>query len=186
MPAFFLALIAAAFAGFGGRDYRLVAHLSAAFNGSAMVLVLGIVSSVVTAGIAAFGGSLIAEMVGGDASLMLAALALVWAGVEMAWPWRRALPKEPTRSAFAILIVLLAAQVGDAARFLILAVAVATASPVLAMAGGAFGGCMALTLAWSGEGRAFSAIRVRQVRLYLGCALALLGIVMGMMARGIV
>ena len=151
-----------------------------------MVLALGIISSVVTAAIAAFGGSVIAGLIGGDASLMLAALALVWAGVEMAWPWRRALPKEPTRSAFAILIVLLAAQVGDAARFLILAVAVATGSPVFAMAGGAIGGCISLTLAWSGEGRAFSTIRVRQVRLFLGCALALLGIVIGMMVRGIV
>lgn len=186
MPSLFLSFMGAVLAGFGGRDYRLVAHLSARFDGSAMVLVLGLASSLITAAVAAFGGSAIASIAGGNAGLMLAALALLWAGLEMIWPWRRALPQEPTRSAFAILAVLLATQIGDAARFLILAMAVATGSAPLTAMGGAIGGCAAIALAWSEAGRALPPALVRRMRMMLGVVLALSGVVLGVVARGIV
>ena len=58
------------------------------------------------------------------------------------------MPDEPTHSLGATAIVLLAHQLTDAARFLVFAIAVATAAPIPAGLGGAVGGSATVAAGW--------------------------------------
>lgn len=185
MPSFFLALLATALAAFGGRDQLLLARLAERHGPSDALLAIAWLASAITAAFAAWAGVALAALLPPAAKSMLAAIALLLAGAEMAIPWRWRRMEEPTRSTVATLIVLVAAQVGDGARFLILAVAVATGNPVLAALGGAVGGGAALTLGWMQAGALAGAGWLRALRLGIGAALFLTGLVIGLSARGI-
>jgi hypothetical protein len=65
-------------------------------------------------------------------------------------PGRQA--KEPTRSLFAALLVLLLNQVVDASRFIVMAIALACEAPVWAALGGTAGGAAAMAVGWFGAG----------------------------------
>ena len=185
MPSFFLALLFTVIASIGGRDQRLVAGLSARLGSSMNLLVVGWIASAVTASTAAGAGFLMARLLPPDAKTMLVAFALLAAGLEMLLLHGRKLPYEPTRSLVAIFLVLVAQQIGDGARFLILVVAISTGNPVLAAIGGAVGGGLALAIGWAGRGETYARLPLRLIRRSVASALIVIGVVIGLYARGI-
>ena len=94
-------------------------------------------------------------------------------------------PKEPTRSSFAAFVVFLLRQWGDAARFLLFALAAATALPGLVAAGGAAGAALALAGGWA-LGDEIEALPLRTFRLAMGAIVLVAGLVLALGARGIV
>jgi hypothetical protein len=186
MPAFFLTMLAAAMASFGGRDYRLVAHLSYRLGASPVLLAVAWTAAAITAVLAGLAGMSLAALLSSHARAMLVAIALVLAAAELAWPWQSRLAAEPTRSSFAILLVLVAAQIGDGARFLILAITIATGAPWLAMFGGTVGSVAILTLAWNPGAQPSIAPFMRWARRGLALLLLLAGIIIGIFARGLI
>lgn len=147
MAAFFLALTACLLVTAAGRDPLRAARLSAVL-GPGPGLLAGIwVSAVLSSSLAAFLGSLIAPELGSEPKQVFLAIALLLASLEVLLLRAGPPPQEPTRSTGAILLVLLGSQVTDAARFLVLALATATAQPALVGAGGALGSGAVLTLA---------------------------------------
>jgi hypothetical protein len=144
MTGLLLTLIAVVLAGVGARDQVTLAGLAERNGASAGLLATGIVVAVASASAAAWAATAISPM----ARLIFAAMALAAAGIEslLLSPGRK--PQEPTHSLGALAIVLLAHQLTDAARFLVLAIAVATAAPIAAGVGGAAGGAVVLSAAW--------------------------------------
>ena len=116
---------------------------------------------------------------------MLVAIALVVAAFELFWPAREKRPKEPTRSAFAAFVVLLARQWGDAARFLLFALAAATALPTFVALGGAAGAGAALAGGWA-LGDDIEALPLRMFRLVMGGMVLIAGLAIELGARGII
>jgi putative Ca2+/H+ antiporter (TMEM165/GDT1 family) len=133
----------------GGRDQGLVAQWSDALGRSTPLLLLGLASAACSAALMAWAGAGFADLLPPRAGQMLVAFALALAGFELAWPVKLAAPREPTRSLGAILIVLAARQVGDAARFAVFALAAWAHWPATAALGGAIGGAGAIALGWA-------------------------------------
>lgn len=149
MIAFYFAFLAVVLSGLGARDQATVAGLALRQPGRPALLVTAIVVSFATAAFAAWAAAAVVPLMAPKARLFLAALALAFAGAEslVLAPGRK--PKEPTASLGALLFVLLAHQLTDAARFLVFAIAVATASPLTAGIGGAVGGAAVVAAGWS-------------------------------------
>ncbi len=149
MSGFYLALIATLLAGIGARDQVALAQLVRAQGTRPMALATGIIACIASAALAAWAAGLVLPMLMPRARTVLAAMALAFAGAELLVfaPARRA-PAEPTRSLAALGVVLVMHQLTDAARFLVFAVAVATAAPVPAGIAGALAGAVLLTAAW--------------------------------------
>ena len=139
MASFLMALVAVFAVSLGGRDQLLVARLADRLGRGRGLLAVGVASSAISAFAMAFAGLAMALVLPEPAAHMLVAIALLVAAGELAWKHKAALPKEPTRSLFATFVVLLARQLGDAARFLVFAFA-AGGSAWLAGGGGALGG----------------------------------------------
>ena len=106
MSAFLFAFAAVALTSLGSRDQLLVAHLAGRLGKTLGLLATGLLVSVLTAGLMAWAGSTISAMLPPAAKSMLVAIALVVAGVELAWPRQMRLAAEPTRSLGAIGLVL--------------------------------------------------------------------------------
>lgn len=185
MPAFFLTMLATVMASFGGRDYRLVAHLSSRLGASPVLLLIAWLSAAITAVLAGLAGLSLVALMAPNAKSMLVAIALVLAAAELAWPWQWRQAEEPTRSSVAILLVLMATQIGDGARFLILAITIATGAPWLAMLGGAVGSGVVLTIGWNIGTMPAAARLFRVIRIGLAAILAVAGIIIGISARGL-
>lgn len=187
MSSLLFALVGSFLTGFGARDQLLVAQLRARLGPSPVLLMVAVFSACATSGVAAWAGGWIARQMSGSAETMLVAVALLLAALDLGWP-RRApkAPAEPTRSLMAILIVLLARQVGDAPRFLIFALAAATASPLLAGIGGALGGSAAVALGWAMGDDLERQLPLRAIRWALAAAVLILAIYLGLTARGII
>ena len=185
MPSFFLAMIAAVLASFGGRDRRLVAHLSGKLGATLPLLAVAWLAVVATSALAAIAGAALATIMPAAAKHMLVAFALVLGAVELLWQRRLREAEEPTRSAFAILIVLGALQLGDGARFLVLAVAVATGDPVLAALGGAVGSGAVLTAGWAMGPGLGNGLPLRAIRYTAAALMAGAGLIIGLSARGL-
>ncbi|MDJ0979817.1 MAG: hypothetical protein QNI87_14930 [Erythrobacter sp.] len=157
MDSFLFCLILVALLGLGGRDQIVIAQLSdtLAERGDPLIrrpvplLILGLVCAGVTAGVMAYAGATLAQIVPSRAARMLVAFALALAAVELAWPVRARAPREPTRSLGAIGLVLLWRQLGDAARFVVFAFAVGAPYPLTALLGGALGGGATVTIGWT-------------------------------------
>ena len=186
MPAFFLALIATFVAATGGRDQRLVAYLSDRLGGSAGLLVAAWTACAVTAAIAAVAGEGMAVLLPPAGKQMLVAFALLAGAAELAWPFKPREPAEPTRSLFAAAVVVASRQVGDAARFMIVAFAAASGSHWLAGVGGWLGGGAALTLAWAFGGDLSAKLPLRPIRLGIAALLFVAAVWTGATARGII
>ncbi len=185
MPAFLLSLVAVVFASIGGRDQRLVADIAARNGQSMALLILGWVVSIATACAMAYAGLTIAKLLPAAAKQMLVAIALLFAAVDLLWPMRKANMAEPTRSLFAIGIVLFVRQFGDASRFMIFAIASAFGEPWSAAIGGAVGGGVAISLGWAMGDELESTLPLRAIRLGVGAILLLIAIVLGLKARGL-
>jgi putative Ca2+/H+ antiporter (TMEM165/GDT1 family) len=130
MSGFLFALIACVLASLGARDQALVASLRAVQGPRPALLLVALATAAATTALAAWAGArLLADLAPHQRGLA-AALGLLAAGGEMLLLGTPRAPTEPTRSLFAALVVLLAHQVTDAARLLVLTLAVATAAPV--------------------------------------------------------
>ena len=186
MPAFFLALLAAALATVAGREAVRVARLAQALDsGLALLAALWLASIASSACVAWLGAELAAQLTA-TAKAFLVALALVFAAGEVLLLRPPAVPREATRSAPAILFVLLGAQLTDAARLLVLALAAGGGSPVLAGAGGAVGGGVALTFAWALGADWESRLPLVAIRWAVASVLVLAAVLAGLTALGVV
>lgn len=183
MTGFFLTFLAVVFTGIGARDQATVAMLSARLGARPMLLAIALAAGILTAAVAAWAALAVIPMMPGRARLFLAALALGLAGIELLFvgPPRR--PKEPTLSLGASAIVILAHQATDAARFLVFAIAVASAGPIQAGLGGAAGSAAVLVAGWAAPAP-FLHPRLRRIRAAIGAGLILLGALTGVRALG--
>lgn len=186
MPALFLAMLGALVASFGARDQRLVAQLRGAFGPALPLLASALVASTASSALAAWFGVRIGHGMSEDAVAMLTAFALLFAGVELLLPIKVRPLEEPTRSAGATLLALLAKQVTDAARFLVLALSIAFPATILVAIGGAIGSGAALVLAWSAPEFFANSTRLVLLRRLLAFPVLLGGIVVGLQARGLI
>jgi putative Ca2+/H+ antiporter (TMEM165/GDT1 family) len=184
MPSFFLALIAVLLTSIGSRDQVLVAQLSARLGRNPGLLVAGWLVAIISACVMAWAGHVAAQILPPEGKTMLVAIAMLLAAVELFWPTTRKAANEPTRSLFAITLVLLSRQFGDAGRFLVFAIAASTGAPLLAAIGGALGGGAALTIGWIAA-EDLEKMSLRKVRLLLAGAVLLGGLVIGLNARGL-
>lgn len=185
MPSLMFAFAAVLLVSTGGRDWLLAARLSEKLGNIPALLIVGVIASAASAALMAFAGALIAQAMPGPAQAMLVAIALLVAAVELAWQRDARLPDEPTRSFVPVLIVLLARQVGDAARFLVFALAAGGAA-VLAGAGGALGGMAAMAIAVLAGPDIAQRAPLRAIRLGIAAILAIAAIWIGLSARGII
>lgn len=184
MATFLLALVAVFAVSLGGRDQLLVARLAERLGSSgSLTAVAALASSASAVGMAAVGLGM-ALVLPGAAADMLVAIALLLAVVELAWERGNKPPKEPPRSLFAVFVVLLARQLGDAARFCVFAFA-AGGSAWLAGAGGALGGTAALGLAVP-LGSEIERWPLRALRLALAGVLLAAALATGLAARGVI
>lgn len=174
MSGFYLTLLAVLLSGIGARDQVTVAQMAQAQGRRPMALVVGIAVSVASAVFAAWAAGQIAPLLVPRARLVLAAMALGFAGIEslLFAPGRK--PEEPTASLFALGAVLLARQVTDAARFLVFAVAVATNAPIAAALAGAVAGPVLIAAGWSAPDTVLRP-QARRLRRGLGAVLVLVG-----------
>jgi Ca2+/H+ antiporter, TMEM165/GDT1 family len=187
MNGFLYALIACFLAGCGARDQVLVAALTQRLGPRFSLLALGCLSGALTCALAAFAAQDLAGMMNHKARMLLAGFALAAAGVEslLIAPGRQA--KEPTRSLFAALLVLLLNQVVDAARFIVMAIALACEAPVWAALGGTAGGAAAMAVGWFGAGALLEAgPHLRLARRCAGGVLLLSGIALGLWVMHII
>jgi hypothetical protein len=182
---FFLALMACLAVLLPGRECLRVAQLSARLGAGAGLLVPLVLSAIASSALAAWAGTLLAPALPGPAKQMLVAFALVVGAAELLWRAPPRAPVEPTRSSGAMLIVLLASQLTDSARLLVLALAVVRAAPVTVAAGGALAGVIALAAAALAGAQWPGTARLRPVARTVAAVLAVSGVVTGMMARGL-
>lgn len=178
MSGFLFAFIATLLATFGARDQVTVAHLTRVQGARPLLLVIALVSSGLSVAAAAWAAHWIMADLVPDARALFAVLALLIAGGEMLVLGPRKPALEPTRSLSAAFIVLFAQQLTDAARFLVLALAVGTAAPVTAAIGGALGSMVALVGGWAVPALAL-APDLRLWRRVAGAGLVVIGVVVG-------
>ncbi len=185
MPAFFLTLIACAVVTVAGREQVRVARLSASLGSGTGLFVAIWLGAILSSAIVAWLGTEIAPMMPAAGKQMFVALALAFSAAEVAILRAGRKPEEPTRSTGAIFLVLFSAQLTDAARFLVLALSVATAQPVLAAAGGALGSGLALSAAALAGADWEEKLPVRRLAWGVGGVLFAVAIVIGLSARGL-
>lgn len=172
MAAALFAFLAAAIAGMGARDQLLVAALTARGGRRWAVLPILLCAAWLSTFAAVWAAGLIAGELNNRAGLLLSALALTLAALELAILAPRPVPEEPTRSLGAATIVLFATQLTDATRFLIFAIAIAAEAPQQALLGGVLGSAMVVAAGWLG-GADLLQLRLRPARRALGAVLVL-------------
>ena len=173
MPAFYFAMLTAAIACICGREGVRVARLSAALGSPALLLAAVAIGLGLAVTIGGWAGALIAPTMPPRGKLFLLAIALAVTGLEIALLRAPAQPLEPTRSAGAIVLVVLAAQLTGAAGFLAFAFAVAFGPPLLAAAGAFLGAILPLAVSAVAASEWTRAMPLRLLR-WLGSG-ALLG-----------
>jgi putative Ca2+/H+ antiporter (TMEM165/GDT1 family) len=181
---FLFAFVAVAAVSLGGRDQLLVARLADRLGRSGPLLVVAALASSLSAFAMAAAGLALTLVLPGPAADMLVAIGLLLAALELAWHRDTRLPQEPTRSLFATFAVLLARQLGDAARFLVFALA-AGGSAWMAGFGGAAGGITALAGGIAAGGH-LARWPLRQVRIGVSLALACIAVAIALSARGLI
>ncbi|MFA7588301.1 MAG: hypothetical protein WCY11_19290 [Novosphingobium sp.] len=176
-----LALLAVLLAGIGARDQATLAGLVERLGPSPLALATAIATGITSSALAAWMAVAVAPLLTADARLLFAAMALALAGAEslLLSPGRK--PREPTRSLGALAIVLLGHQLTDAARFLVFAIAVATAAPIAAGAGGAAGSIVVMVSAWLAP-EVFGGTRLLAVRRVVGAGFVLLALLLAVQA----
>ncbi len=132
LPAFIAVLLAET----GGRAQSL-----AAMQGSAAFLAALALSSLISLAIGAAGAVWIGGLIGERPRMLLAGLALLFAGVPMLFPSKPPKPIANTRFA-TVFFAFLARQLGDASQFIVFALAARGNSVALSLLGG-FSGVMA-------------------------------------------
>ena len=141
-------MLAVLIAGLGARDQVLVADLAARQGPRPAVLLLAVLAAGASAAAAGWAGAITAPLLIPRARIMLVALVLGLAALELLFVRPRGIAKEPTHSLGAFAVALLAQQLTDAARLLVFALAAASAVPQLAGLGGAVGGGLSVLGGW--------------------------------------
>lgn len=177
MTAALFAFLGVVIVGLGARDQLLVAGIAARPDRSALVLVTALLSAGLATAAMVWAGLRLAPLMPGAGRQLFAALALAAAGLELALIQPRPAPAEPTQSLGAFGIVFLAQQLGDAARFVVLALAAAAPLPLAAGLGGFLGSAAVLVAGWLG-GADLLALRLKHVRRGLGLILLLIAAVL--------
>ncbi|WP_454796651.1 hypothetical protein [Novosphingobium lindaniclasticum] len=149
MPAFYLTFVAVLLAGFGARDQMTISGLAARQGQRPGVLLAALLSAGLTAAGAAWAAAFMLAQLPPPARMIFAAFAVGLAGLESLILVPRRRPKEPTNSLGALLLVLLASQIADAARFIVFAMGVGMAAPVASGVAGALGGGVLAGMAWA-------------------------------------
>lgn len=149
MSAFYLTLIAVLLAGIGARDQATIAALSSRQGQRIGVLVVGMACAIAASLFAAWAATFMLAQLPPPARAIFVAIALGIAGLESMVLVPRRAPDEPTHSLGALMVVLLAQQVTDAARFIVFGMGVGMASPWIAAAAGALGGLALIGFAWA-------------------------------------
>lgn len=168
MQGFIFALFATFIAGLGARDQVLVAVLSDKLGRRRSLLVLACLTGAFACAFAAWATREFSAHLDYAGRLVLACFALIAGGLESIFIGPRRRAREPTRSLFAAAIVFLMDQMADAARFLVLAIALLT-DPVAAGVGGAVGNAASLMVGWLGAGPLLGAQGgLRQARRWAG------------------
>lgn len=177
--------MAVALTSFGGRDQLLLARMAQRRGQAGTLLAVGWFSAIATALFMAWAGQFIGGLMPQAAQVMLVALALLFAAVELAWQGRKvdAAPQEPTHSLGALFIVMLARQLGDSPRFIVFALAIWSSNGWLAAMGGALAGGAGLTLGWLLGEELENTVPLRKVRLVLAFVIGVAAIVIGLNAR---
>ena len=178
MSGFLFAFLASLLATFGARDQATVAQLGAAQGRRPLLLATALASTIGTTVFVTWAAVQLKAGMTPEARGVFAAMALVFSGAEMLVLGQRKAPAEPTHSLFAAAIVLGAHQVTDATRFLVLALAVGTAAPITAGAGGAIGACLAIGAGWAMPELA-TAPQLRLARRVAGAVLLVIGMIIG-------
>ena len=183
MDAFLLALILTFAIALGGREQLIVAQFSHQLERTVPLLATGLFCAAASAIIMAYAGASIAAILPRQAAEMLVAISLAIAAVELVWRIKLKPMKEPTRSYIAIGAVLFARQIGDAARFVIFALAAWSIYPTTAAIGGALGGAGAVALGWTLGLPRMQRFPLRVWRIGLAICLFLAALVIGLNAR---
>ncbi len=183
MDGFLLSMLLVFALASGGRDQWMVARWADALGRGVPLLCVAVLSACLAAAAMAWVGAGFAALLPRRAGQMLVAFALGMAAIELALPVRVKPPKEPTRSLPAVLIVLLARQIGDGARFGIVALAAWTSAPITAGLGGALGGAAAVMLGWSAGAATLARWPLRPLRWSLAAALLVAALFIGINAR---
>lgn len=186
MAGFLLALVAVALASFGGRDQIMLARLADRVGSAGPLLTLAWTTVILSTVIMAVAASAVSGFLSVDAKLMVVAIAMLFAAVEVVLPNRDKAPKEPTTSLFAIGAVLFARQLTDAPRFLVFAFGIYSGMPMLAALGGIMAGGAGLTAGWLLGEELASASWLKLVRWILAALLGVTAIWIGLSARGII
>ena len=148
MAGFLLALLAVLVTGIGARDQAMVAELTARQGARPLVLVVALGCALGSALAAGWAGIQVAPLLAPRARVMLVAMVLALAVLELLFvrPLRKA--EEPTHSLFAFGAVLLAQQLTDAARLVIFALAAWSVLPAAAVLGGVIGAGVTVLAGW--------------------------------------
>jgi hypothetical protein len=169
-----LAFLAALLAGVGARDQMLLAGLAARRFLPFMLLAVALLTATFAGVAAAKAAAVLAPLLSPSARVMFAGMAAIVAGLECIAVVPKPMPEEPTRSLIAAAVVLLVHQLTDGARFLVFAIAVATAVPDAAALGGAAGG-VATVLIGALAGELLIAGRLRLIRRVIGVVFLAVG-----------
>jgi len=177
--------MAAGLATLAGREAVRVARLSQALGGGAGLLVALWIATAASSAFAGWLGAGLGQQLPGAGKTMFVAIALALGAAELVVLRAGRTPREPTRSFGAILVVLLAAQLTDAARFLILALAGASTAWWLVAAGGAIGAGIALTAAWAMEDEWEKRLPLGALRWSAASLMLLAAVFIALTARGL-
>ena len=183
--AFYLAALAVVLAGYGAKDELTLRALRDHDDRTRGLMVIALFTSTISAAVMAWAGLTLGASLSASARMMLIAFVLLLAGIEILRPVRQPDMREPTRSFGAITLVLLSRQITDGPRLLVFAVAAFTQAGWLAAIGGALGGAATALRALIGPSGEHSMRTERRLRIALGLAVILLGLVLGLRARGI-
>ena len=183
MDSFLLCLVLTFAIALGGREQLIIAQFSDQVGRNWPLLFTGAFCAVLSAGVMAYAGATMAAILPQRAAEMLVAFALAIAAFELVWPFKLKPMKEPTRSYVAIGVVVLARQIGDAARFVIFAFAAEAVYATTALIGGAIGGVAAVALGWSVGLADLQKFPLKYLRWALAVCLLLAALVIGLNAR---
>ncbi|WP_296677964.1 hypothetical protein [Novosphingobium sp.] len=146
MAALLFSLLAVVIVGLGARDQMTLAAMTARQGQRPALLIAAVLTGAASIAVAVWASLLIAQAIPAPARQLFAVMALGLAGLEMLVLRRAGQPLEPTNSLGAFVVVMLAQQLTDATRFVVMALAVATLAPIPTALGGA-AAAMALAIA---------------------------------------
>ncbi len=176
------ALVAVLLAEVGGRNQAIAHRAVLAGRAPIQTLLALIAVSIAGLGLSAWGGSMIARLLIPDARLLLAALALIFAGAPMLVRMRTGVASEPDQP----LLAFAAAQLGDSAQFIVFALAALGNQPVLATVGGVIGVVVATMPPLLLGGDWPGGLPVRALRLIAAALLIMAGLIIAVRALRLV